>query len=69
MPLERISKGFKDISLSLQVSPLNYDILAINNENAIVIINNVFHLDSIRFMFVYFSLLVNSVLTSSQYTL
>jgi phage baseplate assembly protein W len=35
MPVERISKGFKDISLSLQVSPLNYDILAINNENAI----------------------------------
>lgn len=35
MPLERISKGFKDISLSLQVSPLTYDILSITNETAI----------------------------------
>ena len=35
MPLERISKGFKDISLSLQVNPLTYDILSINNETAI----------------------------------
>ena len=35
MPLERISKSFKDISLSLQVSPLTYDILAIKNETAI----------------------------------
>ena len=35
MPLERISKGFKDISLTLQVNPLTYDILALNNETAI----------------------------------
>jgi phage baseplate assembly protein W len=35
MPVERISKGFKDISMTLQVNPLNYDILAINNETAI----------------------------------
>lgn len=35
MPLERISKGFKDISLSLKISPLNRDILVLNNENAI----------------------------------
>jgi phage baseplate assembly protein W len=35
MPVERISRGFKDISLSLQVSPLTYDILAITNETAI----------------------------------
>jgi phage baseplate assembly protein W len=35
MPVERISKGFKDISMSLQVNPLNYDILALNNETAI----------------------------------
>jgi len=35
MPLERISKGFKDLSMSLQVSPLNYDILATKNETAI----------------------------------
>jgi phage baseplate assembly protein W len=35
MPVERISKEFKDLSMSLQVSPLNYDILAIKNETAI----------------------------------
>lgn len=35
MPVERISKDFKDISLSLQVSPLNYDILSLKNESAI----------------------------------
>ena len=35
MPVERISKGFKDISLSLKVNPLNSDLIAIKNENAI----------------------------------
>lgn len=35
MPLERVSKSFKDISLSFQVNPLTYDIIAIKNENAI----------------------------------
>jgi phage baseplate assembly protein W len=35
MPLNRISKSFKDISLSFQVSPLTYDLIAIKNENAI----------------------------------
>ena len=35
MPIERISKGFKDISLSLKVNPLNSDLIAIKNENAI----------------------------------
>jgi len=35
MPSERISKSFKDISLSFQVNPLNYDLIAIKNENAI----------------------------------
>jgi phage baseplate assembly protein W len=35
MPLERVSKSFKDISLSLQVSPLTSDILSIKNETAI----------------------------------
>jgi len=35
MPNERISKSFKDISLSFQVSPLNYDLIAIKNETAI----------------------------------
>ena len=35
MPSERISKEFKDISLSFQVNPLNYDLIAIKNETAI----------------------------------
>ena len=35
MPIERISKGFKDISLSLKVNPLNSDLIVIKNENAI----------------------------------
>jgi hypothetical protein len=35
MPSERVSKEFKDISLSFQVNPLNYDLIAIKNETAI----------------------------------
>ena len=35
MPLERVSRGFKDISMSFQVNPLNYDLIALNNESAI----------------------------------
>ncbi|MGA1046747.1 MAG: GPW/gp25 family protein [Minisyncoccia bacterium] len=35
MPVERISKGFKDISMTLQVSPLTYDVLTLTNETAI----------------------------------
>ena len=35
MPLERVSPGFKDISMSFQVNPLNYDLIGLKNENAI----------------------------------
>lgn len=35
MPLERISRGFKDLSMSFQISPLNYDLIALKNETAI----------------------------------
>ena len=35
MPIERVSKNFKDISSSFQVSPLNFDLIAIKNETAI----------------------------------
>jgi len=35
MPLERISQGFKDISMSFQVNPLNLDLIALKNETAI----------------------------------
>ena len=35
MPIERVSKGFKDISMTFQSNPLNDDLIAIKNENAI----------------------------------
>jgi phage baseplate assembly protein W len=35
MPVQRVSKGFKDISASFQVNPLSYDLIAIKNETAI----------------------------------
>jgi len=35
MPLERASKPFKDVSLTLQSNPLTRDILTITNERAI----------------------------------
>ena len=35
MPAERVSKGFKDISASFQVNPLNFDLIALKNESAI----------------------------------
>lgn len=51
MPVERVSKQFKDISLSLQVNPLNYDLIDIKNETAIArsIRNLVFTLPGERF--------------------
>ena len=35
MPLERVSQGFKDISMSFQANPLNFDLIGLKNENAI----------------------------------
>ena len=35
MPVERVSKGFKDLSLSFQTNPLSSDLLGIKNETAI----------------------------------
>lgn len=35
MPAERISKEFKDISLSMKVNPINFDLLTVKNETAI----------------------------------
>lgn len=35
MPLERVSQGFKDISMTFQTNPLNSDLIALRNENAI----------------------------------
>ena len=35
MPIERVIQGFKDISMTFQSNPLNSDLIAIKNENAI----------------------------------
>ena len=35
MPARRISQGFKDISATFQINPLNDDLIAIQNANAI----------------------------------
>ena len=35
MPLERVSQGFKDISMTFQSNPLNSDLIALKNEIAI----------------------------------
>jgi phage baseplate assembly protein W len=51
MPVERLSRGFKDISMSFQVNPLNNDLITINNETAIArsVRNLVFTLPGERF--------------------
>lgn len=35
MPAERVSKAFRDISATFQSNPLNLDLVALRNENAI----------------------------------
>ncbi len=35
MPVQRVSKGFKDISMSFKYNPLSGDLIALKNENAI----------------------------------
>jgi hypothetical protein len=35
VPLERVSQGFKDISMTFQANPLNQDLIVLKNENAI----------------------------------
>ena len=35
MPARRVSQGFKDISATFQINPLNNDLIAIRNANAI----------------------------------
>ena len=51
MPLERVSPGFKDISMSFQVNPLNSDLIGLKNEIAIArsIRNIVFTLPGEKF--------------------
>ena len=35
MPLERVSQGFKDLSMTFQANPLNNDLIGLKNANAI----------------------------------
>jgi len=35
VPLERVSQGFKDLSMSFKINPLTNDLIALNNEKAI----------------------------------
>ena len=35
MPIERVSQGFKDISMSFQANPLNSDLIGLKDANAI----------------------------------
>ena len=35
MPAQRVSKGFKDVSMSFKFNPLSGDLIALKNENAI----------------------------------
>ncbi len=51
MPIERVSRSFKDISLSFQVNPLTYDLIDLKNETAIArsLRNLVFTLPGERF--------------------
>ena len=51
MPIERVSKSFKDISSSFQINPINFDLISIKNETAIArsIRNLIFTLPGERF--------------------
>ena len=64
MPLERVSQGFKDISMTFQSNPLNGDLIAIKNENAIArsIRNIVFTLPGEKFFNPEFGSRVTSIL-------
>tara|TARA_B100000579_G_C22675792_1_gene777904 strand:- start:98 stop:499 length:402 start_codon:yes stop_codon:yes gene_type:complete len=64
MPLERVSRGFKDLSMTFQSNPLNSDLIGLKNENAIArsIRNIVFTLPGERFFNESFGSSVNEVL-------
>ncbi len=51
MPIQRVSRGFKDISMTFQSNPLNDDLIALKNANAIArsIRNIVFTLPGEKF--------------------
>tara|TARA_B100000902_G_C27238135_1_gene878553 strand:+ start:504 stop:905 length:402 start_codon:yes stop_codon:yes gene_type:complete len=35
VPVQRVSRGFKDVSATFQVNPINSDVIILKNENAI----------------------------------
>ena len=35
MPVQRVSQGFKDVSASFKINPVNLDLIVVRNENAI----------------------------------
>ena len=35
MPVQRVSKGFKDVSATFKINPMNFDLISISNETAI----------------------------------
>jgi len=64
MPLERVSKQFKDISMTFQINPLKRDIIDIKNETAIArsIQNLIFTLPGEKFFNESFGSRVSKVL-------
>ncbi len=68
MPIERISRGFKDISMTFKVNPLNDDLIAIKNETAIArsIRNIVMTIPGERFFQPSFGSGINKILFSNM---
>ena len=67
MPVQRFSQGFKDVSLSFKRHPVNNDILALKNEDAIK--RSVQNLVRINFGEVMFDSLVGTKITESLFEL
>ena len=68
MPIQRISQGFKDISMTFQSNPLNNDLIALKNANAIArsVRNIVMTIPGERFFQPSFGSGVNRVLFSNM---
>jgi len=67
VPVQRFSQGFKDVSLSFKRHPVNNDILALKNEDAIK--RSVQNLVRINFGEVMFDPLVGTKITESLFEL
>ena len=64
MPVQRVSQGFKDISMTFQSNPLNDDLIGLKNANAIArsVRNIVFTLPGEKFFNPYFGSYVSASL-------